>query len=445
MPWDGTELWIADVTTTGTLAGARRVAGGGEEAIFQPGWSPDGVLYFVSDRTGWWNLYRQVSADREGSGPGSFESVAPINADLGRPLWQLGMSTWAFASPTQIVVSFQQFGRWRLGVIDLDARTVLPVPTELEPGENLAATATHAVFVAGWPAESESVVRLELGPNRVERLRAASSLHVGSAWFSPPEPIEFPTERGLTAHAFFYEPRNPDFTSAADERFPLIVISHGGPTASTSARLNLELQFWTSRGFAIVDVNYGGSSGYGRAYRRRLDGEWGVVDVDDCVNAAHFLASQGRIDPRRMVIRGRSAGGYTTLAALTFRPGVFAAGASYYGVGDLEAMAHETHKFESRYLDRLVGPFPEMAERYRERSPLRFVERLSCPVIFFQGLEDRVVPPAQSELMAGAIRAKGLSAPLLVFPGEQHGFRRADTIAQCLETELAFYAAALGL
>ena len=275
-------------------------------------------------------------------------------------------------------------------------------------------------------------------------MRSASDLIVDEGYLARPEPIEFPTEDGLTAHAFSYAPTNRDFTAFSGERPPLIVISHGGPTASTSSRLNLEVQFWTSRGFAVVDVNYGGSSGYGRAYRRRLIGRWGLVDVADCVNVAKYLTARGQADPERLVIRGRSAGGYTTLAALTSNPHVFKAGASYYGVSDLETMARDTHKFESRYLDGLIGPYPEARDVYRARSPIHFIDRLSCPLVFFQGLEDRVVPPDQSRAMADAVRAKGLPVALLTFTGEQHGFRRSSTIAACLEAELGFYGAVFG-
>jgi dipeptidyl aminopeptidase/acylaminoacyl peptidase len=259
-----------------------------------------------------------------------------------------------------------------------------------------------------------------------------------------PEAIEFPTDGGLTAHAFFYPPTNDAFAGPADERPPLIVVSHGGPTAATHARLNLEVQYWTSRGFAVVDVNYGGSTGYGRAYRERLKGTWGIVDVADCVNAARYLVEQGRADPSRLIIRGRSAGGYTTLAALTFHPGGFKAGTSYYGVGDLELLARDTHKFESRYLDGLIGPYPAARDLYLARSPVNVVDRLASPLLLFQGLQDPVVPPNQAHAMAAAVRAKGLPVALVTFDGEQHGFRKADTIAKCLEIELFFYGAVFG-
>jgi dipeptidyl aminopeptidase/acylaminoacyl peptidase len=437
MPWDGTDLWVAHVDEERELDQPQRIAGGDTDAIFQPGWSPDGTMYFVSDRTGWWNLYR--IRDEQ------VELVRAMEADAGRPQWQLGMSTWAFADARRLVVSYQQVGRWRLATIDVETGEFTPIRTDLEPGESLAATRTHAVLVGGSVSAPEEVVRVDLETGARESLRAAMNVTVGEGYLSRPEPIEFPTDGGLTAHAFFYPPHNQDFTAPPGSRPPLIVISHGGPTSSTIARLNLEIQYWTSRGFAVVDVNYGGSSGYGRAYRRRLNGQWGIVDVADCVNAAKYLSDVNRVDPDRLVIRGRSAGGYTVLAALTFRPGVFKAGASYYGIGDLEAMARETHKFESHYLDGLIGPYPAARDQYRARSPLHFIDQLGSPVIFFQGLDDRVVPPNQSQMMADALRAKGVPVAVLTFEGEQHGFRRSETITRCLEAELFFYRTVLGL
>ena len=436
MPWDGTELWVADVAPDGAMVRPKQVAGGETESIFQPEWSPDGTLYFVSDRTGWWNLCRLVD--------GRIEAVHSMPAEFGRPQWQLGTRTWAFAGVSRLVVSYAQTGRWRLATIDLATATCTPVPTDVEPAESLAATSTHAVMVGGSARDPETVMLVDLATGDVERMRVASAARVAEGFVSLPQAIEFPTDDGLTAHAFYYAPRNPQFTRPTGERPPLIVVSHGGPTAATSARLNLEVQYWTSRGFAVVDVNYGGSAGYGRAYRQRLKGKWGVVDVADCVNAAKYLVAQGAADADRLIIRGRSAGGYTTLAALTFHPDVFKAGASYYGIGDLERLASDTHKFESRYLDTLVGPYPATQEIYRARSPIHLVHRLSCPLILFQGLEDHVVPPNQSRMMADAVRAKGLPVALLTFEGEQHGFRKADTIVRCLETELFFYGAVFG-
>ncbi len=436
MPWDGTELWVARVARNGALDTPSRIASTDHDAIFQPGWSPDGTLYFASDRTGWWNLYRVRS--------GEVEAVHTMAADVGRPLWQLGASTWACADASSLVVAYQQLGCWRLALIDLCAGTLRNLAPDLEPGEQVAATRTHAVVVAGSSRAPDAIVRIDLATGAADTVRAASDLSVETVYLSTPRPIEFPTEGGLTAHAFYYPPRNPDFAPPVGTRPPLIVICHGGPTDSTSTRLNLGVQYWTTRGFGVVDVNYGGSSGYGREYRHRLDGQWGVVDVADCMNAAKYLASAGEADEELTIIRGRSAGGYTTLAALTFSPSLFMAGASYYGISDLEALARDTHKFESRYLDRLIGPYPDRADLYRARSPIHCVDRLSCPLIFFQGLDDRAVPPAQSLLMHDALKAKGLPTALVGFEGEQHGFRKAQTIACCLEAELFFYGAVFG-
>ena len=440
MPWDGTELWVAEVAADGQVAAARRIAGGDDDAVFQPGWSPDGTLHFVSDRSGWWNLYR-LSEDPLRRGGPSGPPAEPVHAaelDFGRPQWQFGMATWACADG-RFVAAYQHRGRWQLATIRADDGRLVQVPTELEPGDNIAATATHAIVAAGSAVDADAVVQIDLETGRSTPIRAAAPAGVDRDDIALPEPIEFPTDGGLTAHAFHYRPRNRRFAAPAGELPPLIVISHGGPTASTSARFNMELQYWTSRGFGVVDVNYGGSSGYGRAYRRRLERQWGVVDVADCVNAAKYLVAAGAADPDRLLIRGRSAGGYTTLAALAFHPGVFRAGASYYGVSDLEAMTRDTHKFEARYLDRLVGPYPADRDIYRARSPIHYAANVTCPVIFFHGAEDLVVPVNQCEVMAGAMRANGLDVETHIFEGEQHGFRRQETVVRCLEAELAFY------
>ena len=431
MPWDSTELWAADVGRDGRLGHQTLLAGGGDESVYQPGWSPGGTPYFVSDRTGWWNLYRVRS--------GRAECVHPMAAEFGRPQWTLGTSTWAFSDTSRLLSAYLHGGRWRLASIDVGSGALVPINLDVEPSDSIVATGTHAVFIGSSVGAPDAVVRVTLATAMVETILPASTLTVDPGCLSTPEAIEFPTEEGLTAHAFYYPPANRDFTAPAGERPPLIVVSHGGPTAMHRPTLNLELQYWTSRGFAVVGVNYGGSAGYGRAYRQRLNGQWGVVDVADCVNAAAHLAARGQADADRLIIRGNSAGGYTTLAALTFRPHEFKAGASYYGISDLEAMTRDTHKFESRYLERLVGPYPARRDVYRGRSPIHFVDRISCPLILFQGLEDPVVPPDQSRMMADAVRAKGLPVALLAFEGEQHGFRKADTIVRCLEAELFFY------
>jgi dipeptidyl aminopeptidase/acylaminoacyl peptidase len=449
MPWDGTELWVASVTDEGLIENAMLVAGGPRESIYQPGWSPDGVLYFASDRTGWWQLYKCEVRRAKFEVRGTFEVVPVLSepldeADFGRPQWLFGWATWACADDRRIVATYARRGRWTLATIDTATGTLANVPTTLEPLEWLTATPTHAVYIAASSDAPPSVVRTDLVTGGTERLRSSGNVELDRGHISVPAAIEFPTEGGVTAHAFYYPPTNADFAALPSDSPPLIIISHGGPTTQTKAVFDLQIQYWTTRGFAVVDVNYGGSSGYGRQYRERLNERWGIVDVDDAINAARYLVEQGQADPRRLIIRGGSAGGYTTLAALAFHPDVFAAGASYYGVSDVEALARDTHKFESRYLDSMIGPYPEMRERYRERSPIHYIDRLSCALILFQGLEDQVVPPDQSERMADAVRAKGLPVAYLAFEGEQHGFRRAETIVRCLEAELYFYGAAFG-
>jgi dipeptidyl aminopeptidase/acylaminoacyl peptidase len=451
MPWDGTELWVADLTAAGTLENPVLVAGSAHESIYQPGWSPDGRLYFASDRTGWWELYRIANArfkmQNANDDANSIEAVLrePIpEAEFGRPQWLFGWATWACADAQRIVVTCVRRGRWTLATVDAATGALTNVATGLEPLEWLAATSTDAVMVAASPTSPAAVVRTNLSTGATTTLRSSSTLSLDPGYISIPDAIEFPTDGGLTAHAFYYPPRNTDFTALPSDLPPLIVISHGGPTTQTKAVLDLQVQYWTSRGFAVADVNYGGSSGYGREYRARLNARWGIVDVGDSINAARYLVEQGKADPARLIIRGGSAGGYTTLAALTFHPEVFKAGASYYGVSDVEALATDTHKFESRYLDTLIGPYPSAKEIYRARSPIHFTDRLSCALILFQGVEDKVVPPDQSEKMADAVRAKGLPVAYLAFEGEQHGFRKAETIIRCFESELYFYGAVFG-
>jgi dipeptidyl aminopeptidase/acylaminoacyl peptidase len=437
MPWDGTELWVADVTGQGTLVHARCTAGGNTESIYQPGWTPDGHLYFVSDRDGWWKIYRSDMAAPVVVNP-------PPRAEFGRPQWVFGTVSWAPAGEGRLLVSYIQTGRWHLGLVDMRSGALSTVADGLEPREWLAAADAHAVVVAGSASRPDAIVRIELSTGAIETIKSSSAVVIAESLVSVPESVEFPSADGHTSHAFYYPPRSGEYRAPDGERPPLILMSHGGPTTATSPTLDLKVQFWTSRGFAVADVNYGGSSGFGRASRQRLNGQWGVLDVGDMVAAATFLVATGKADPNRLAIRGGSAGGYTTLAALTFRPGVFQAGASYYGVSDIEVLARDTHKFESRYLDTLIGPYPAARDVYRARSPVHFVDRLSCSLILFQGLEDKVVPPNQSEMMAAAVRAKGLPVAYLEFEGEQHGFRKASTIVRSLEAELYFYGAVFG-
>ena len=435
MPWDGTEVWVAELGQDGALHRAARVAGGEAESIFQPEWSPAGVLHFVSDRTGWWNLYRWQA--------GRVEPLCEMEAEFGAPQWVFGMSTYAFESPERVVCAVRRQGGWRLARLDTAARTLQEIETPYTEIWGVRATRGRAVFGAGSPDSFDAIVRLDLHTGGRDTLRSAAAAAVDPGYLSIPAAIEFPTEGGLTAHAYFYAPRNRDFTAPSGERPPLLVRSHGGPTGATPATLNLGIQYWTSRGFAVLDVNYGGSTGYGRRYRERLNGQWGIVDVDDCANGASHLAARGLADERRLAIRGGSAGGYTTLCAVTFRS-AFTAGASHFGIGDLEVFVRDTHKFESRYLDRLIGPYPERRDLYRARSPIHFVDRISCPLILFQGLEDKIVPPNQAELMVQAVRAKGLPVAYVPFEGEQHGFRRAENIKRALDAELYFYSRIFG-
>jgi dipeptidyl aminopeptidase/acylaminoacyl peptidase/uncharacterized protein (DUF2132 family) len=435
MPWDGSELWLASVLPDGSLGTPLNLAGSTTESIFQPSWSPQGELHFISDRSGWWNLYRVRG--------GQVQALQPMAAEFGLPQWAFGMSTYGFDANGHIVCTYTNAGRSQLALINADTGRFEPIDTPYCSIRDLQVGADFVVFIGGSEAAPEAVVRLDLNSAARRVLRLSSRAVLDADNVSVAQAISFPTEGGLTAHAFYYPPTNAAQRGPEGGRAPLIVIDHGGPTGASGAEFKWSVQYWTSRGFAIVDVNYGGSSGYGRAYRERLNGQWGVVDVDDSVNAARFLIERGDVDADRVVIRGASAGGYTTLCALTFRS-FFKAGASHYGIGDLEALALDTHKFESRYLDKLIGPYPERRALYRERSPVHHTGQLNSPMILFQGLEDKAVPPAQAQAMFDAVRAKGLPVALLMFEGEQHGFRRAETIRRVLEAELAFYGRVFG-
>ncbi|WP_236503935.1 alpha/beta hydrolase family protein, partial [Tychonema sp. BBK16] len=371
-------------------------------------------------------------------GGAGIESLCEMAAEFGLPQWVFGMSTYAVVSESQIICTYTQQGKWHLATVDLVTKQLTEIETPYSDISSVKTRGERVVFLASSPTESSAIVELDLGTSQLDVLRRSSNLTVDTGYISIPQPIAFPTEHGLTAFGFFYAPQNQDFTAPATEKPPLVVKSHGGPTAATSSSMSLKIQYWTSRGFAVLDVNYGGSTGYGREYRKRLQDSWGIVDVDDCTNGAKYLADRGLVDRNRIAIAGGSAGGYTTLCALTFRD-VFKAGASYYGVSDLEALVRDTHKFEARYLDGLIGAYPERKDLYIARSPIHFTERLSCPVIFFQGLEDKVVPPNQAEMMVEALKAKGLPVAYVAYEGEQHGFRRAENIKRTLDGEFYFY------
>jgi dipeptidyl aminopeptidase/acylaminoacyl peptidase len=439
MPWNGTWLYLGEVAQDGAISAPQAIAGGATESIFQPEWSPDGgQIVFVSDRTGWWNLYSFDLTTRE------TRALAPMAAEFGLPQWLLGMSTYAFAGPERLVCSYSQGGLGHLAMLDLANGALTPIETPFTEFGSLRAGNDRAVFRAGAPDRPAGIVALDLTSGRHAVLKRAtdildrSDLHLAD-YLTRVESVEFPTTGKETAFGLFYPPHNPDYTPVAQELPPLLVKCHGGPTSAASSALNLGIQYWTSRGIAVLDVNHRGSTGFGRAYRDRLQHDWGVVDVDDCVAGAQFLAAQRWVDAKRCVISGGSAGGYTTLAALTFRD-FFQGGASYYGISDIAALARDTHKFESRYLDWLIGPYPQEEARYRERSPLYHADRLAKPIIFFQGEEDAVVPPNQAEVMVDALRRKGNAVGYFLFSGEQHGFRKAENIRHCLDAELAFYA-----
>lgn len=435
MPWDGTELWVADLNDDGSVKHSQKAAGGKNESIFQPQWSPDGSLYFVSDKSNWWNLYRWQG--------GEIEHLIKKDAEFGLPQWVFGMSTYAFASENQMVCCYFTEGGWRLASFHPGPGAFETFELPFTEIEGVRASAGQAVFIAGAPIMPKSIVRLDLQTKHFDVLRKSAEIDFETTFLSRPETVEFPTDNGQTAHGYFYRPQNRDYVGPENEKPPLIVKTHGGPTASTSTDMDSKIQFWTSRGFAVLDVNYGGSTGYGREYRQRLNSNWGIVDVADCVNGARYLIEKGRVDGNRIAIAGGSAGGYTTLSALTFYD-FFKAGASYYGISDLEALAKDTHKFEAHYLDELIGPYPERRDIYRQRSPIHFTEKLSCPLILMQGLEDKVVPPDQSEKMAEAVRQKSLPVAYVTFAGEQHGFRKAESIKRALEAELFFYSGIFG-
>jgi len=435
MPWDGTELWVGDLDEDGRIGASRRVAGETSDSIFQPEWSPGGVLHFVSDRTGWWNLYRLADD--------GIEPLYEMSAEFGLPQWIFRMSTYAFQSEKRIICTYCVQGNWHLASLDTSTRKLETIELPYKEITSLRTGGGSAVFCGGSPTQPLSIVRVDLTTHQAAVLKRSSAVEVDEGYLSLAQQVDYPTEQGRTAYAFFYPPANRDYEAEAAERAPLIVISHGGPTAATTTTLKLNIQYWTSRGFGILDVNYGGSTGYGRAYRQRLNGQWGVVDVDDCVNGARYLAARGDADINRLIIRGGSAGGYTTLAALTFRD-VFKAGASYYGISDLELLEQDCHKFESRYNHSMIGPYPERKDLYWQRSPIHFTDRLSCPIILFQGLEDKVVPPNQAEMMYDAALRKGLPVAYVPFEGEQHGFRKAENIKKSLDGELYFYSRVFG-
>ncbi|RJG09459.1 S9 family peptidase [Massilia cavernae] len=436
MPWQGTELWVAEVGAAGLLLNPRLVAGGPEESICQPEWSPAGVLHFVSDRSGWWNLYQLAD--------GEVEPLCKRAAEFGAPHWTFGGSMYGFRSESEIVCTFIENGVSRLARISTSPVRLEAVANPWQEIRELRVSGSSVAVLGGAPDLPLELARIDLADGRREVLAHSITQLPPAGYLSIPESITYPSTGGRSAHAFYYAPHNVDMEAPAGSKPPLIVIGHGGPTGMAASTLKLATQFWTSRGFAVLDVNYGGSTGFGRAYRDSLKGQWGVVDVEDCVAGARYLAMRGMVDPERLVIRGSSAGGLTTLCALTFHD-VFKAGASYYGVSDLKGLDADSHKFESHYNEYLIAPQPEAEALYMLRSPINHTAQLKRPMIFFQGLDDKVVPPPQSEMMVEALRSSGVPVAYMTLEGEGHGFRRADSIVRTLEAELYFYQRIFGL
>lgn len=435
MPWDGTELWYSALNSDGLPSAPTHAAGGEEEAIFQPGWSPRGELLFVSDTSGWWNLYRHAA--------GNNHCLLAMEADFATPLWSLGMSTWGFVDDRRIAALLTRDGSWQVGILDTESSAFSLLNNPYTQLFALSTAPGQAILCAGNARLPGDIVIVDAATGSLETIKSSAN-PAFDEYLSLPQAIRFATSDDDIAHGFYYPPHSPDFIGQAGELPPLIVMCHGGPTGATSTALNLKIQFWTSRGFAVLDVNYRGSTGFGRAYREKLNGRWGEADVADTVAGVRYLGEQRLVDSQRAIIRGSSAGGFTALAALTFSDS-FRVGASLYGIGDLETLAQDTHKFEARYLDRLVGPYPERRDLYRQRSPIHHNEQLRCPVIFMQGLEDKVVPPAQAEAMVAALRDKGVPVAYITFDDEAHGFRKASNIKRALEAELLFYRRILGI
>ena len=454
MPWDTTTLYVANLTpdlglsditvVAGDRSAAEEIPGsaggatwsGTGESVVEPRWDLDGTLYFLSDRSNWWNLYRYQD--------GRVAPVFSFEAEIASPLWTLGQSNYALTGDGRAVVRYTIAARDRLGVVNLKSGQLAPLDLPFVGLSNIQLVSAHtAAAIAASPTAEAAVVTIDLENGGYEILRVPGSLKLEAPFISVAESIEFPTAGGPTAHAFYYPPTNPNFAGSAGEKPPLVVKVHGGPTSHSKAELAMAIQYWTSRGFALLDVNHGGSSGFGRAYRERLKGNWGLVDVGDVVAGVKYLIDTGRIDGNRAAIRGGSAGGFTVLATLAFH-NVFKAGANYYGVSDLEALARDTHKFESRYLDRLVAPLPEGRAIYEARAPIRHLENFKAALITFQGSEDKVVPPDQSRAIVAALKAKGVPVAYIEFEGEQHGFRKAENIVRSLESELGFYGRVFG-
>lgn len=448
MPWDNTECMLASFNKLGLLEKHLKVAGGyisqseqRLESIFQPQWSPTGELYFVSDRADWWNIYRY------NTGTKLCQLVHEMNTEFGLPQWVFGMSCYGFLNSFTLFCCYNEAGQWRAGLIDTISRHMTPVDLPFSSIEAIHCNdhADTAVMIAANAEQADGVIEWHAHKHQVLALSRMQGQNqsLDKAHIAQPETISYNNSQGQTVHGFFYPPTHAQYQGLDNTLPPLLVLCHGGPTAATKPTYNLKVQYWTSRGFAVFDINYSGSTGYGRAYRDRLKGQWGIADVDDICAGADYLIEQGRVNPEQTIIRGGSAGGYSVLAALTFKD-TFKAGASLYGIGDLSLLASDTHKFESRYLDQLIGKYPEDKKTYEARSPLLHAEQLNCPVIFLQGLEDKVVPPNQAKTMVAALAKNNVPVAYVTYKNEGHGFRQAATIQHAFAVEYAFYADIFG-
>jgi dipeptidyl aminopeptidase/acylaminoacyl peptidase len=435
MPWDGCVLWVAEFNGDGSLSNEREIAGSQTQSITQPVWSPDGDLFFVSDISGWWNL-----TIWDGH---SIRAFLEEESDHAEAAWQFGYSAYGFLKDGSLVLGADSANPATFRRFEMDGRELSGLGSEDSTTRYVTTVDQCIIYVGASPVSLPEIVSVNSVTDTRFVLKKSSDIQLDPDGISKPYALTFPTTDNAEAHAFYYPPRNSQVEASDKEKPPLLVITHGGPTGAAVSELSLRVQFWTSRGFAVVDVNYRGSTGHGRSYRDALKGMWGVYDTADCVAAADYLVEQGLADKDRLAIRGGSAGGYTAINALTFYDR-FAAGATYYGIADLQALVDDTHKFESRYLDSLIGPYPEAAQLYHDRSAIHFTERLSCPMIIFQGLEDVIVPPSQAELMSTALRNKGIPFSYMLFEGEQHGFRQAKNIKRSLEAELYFYGRVMG-
>ncbi|MBT8127627.1 MAG: DUF829 domain-containing protein [Gammaproteobacteria bacterium] len=435
MPWDGTQLWLGRIDADGLLAHAEHVAGDSTISIFQPEWSADNRLYFVTDESGWWNLARLEQRQTV--------AVTNIESEFGLPQWVFGQTTYAFCEHNKIICSRISDGSGQLSLIDLDTFELTDIEIPLTTFDSICADNGTAGIIAASKRDFSQVIKLDSARLETQTLVRSCDIAIDDAYLSTGQNFWLETRHADKIHAIYYAPANKDYQAPAEQLAPLIVLCHGGPTGAAHASLDIRKQYWTSRGFAIVDVNYSGSTGYGRDYRERLKDNWGVRDVEDICDAAKFFASKGIVDASRLIVKGSSAGGYTVLAALTFHD-TFSCGASYYGISDLETLCADTHKFEARYTEQLIGRYPEQQSIYRQRSPIHHVDQLSCPIIFFQGLEDRVVPPSQAEKMVSALKNKGIPVCYVPFENEQHGFRQAVSIKSALDAELYFYSVIFG-